>query len=138
MEKSIMQYIKEFIETCPYLNDGKVNVDYLKDTEYSYSIDRTPVNPIYKSYIDGSTIKQVAFDFSITLPIGNIALYNLMNSKFCDDFMSWIEIQNNNRNLPKITGVRSIECTSPRLYFKQNKNNSNLYNSNELQILWKL
>ena len=29
-EKSKMELIKEFIETCPYLNKGKIDVDYLK------------------------------------------------------------------------------------------------------------
>lgn len=118
-EKSKMQYIKEFIETCPYLNSkkSKVNVDYLKNEEYSYSIDSRPITPIFKKFSDGGSIKQIAFDFSITLPLTGIALYTLINSKFCDDFMEWIETQNNKRNLPKISGVRSIECTSPRICF---------------------
>lgn len=113
IEKSKMQYIKEYIETCPLLKGNKINVDYLKDKEYSYSIDRTPVNPVVKQYTDGASIKQIAFDFSITFPIVSVALYNLMNSKFCDDFMDWIESQNNKRNLPGIEGARSIRCTSP-------------------------
>jgi len=46
IEKSQMEKIKEFIETCPLLKKGKINVDYLKDKPQSYSIDRTPVNPI--------------------------------------------------------------------------------------------
>lgn len=116
-----MQYIKEFIETCPYLNNGKVNADYLKEKEYSYSIDRTPIDPIYKRYSDGGTVKQISFDFCITMPLGTKAVENLVNSKFCDDFMSWIETQNNNRNLPKIPGVRSIECTSPGYLLNKTK-----------------
>lgn len=112
-EKSKMQCIKEFIEKCPLLDGNKINVDYLDNKEYSYSIDRTPINPIAKQYVDGAAIKQIAFDFSIAFPIGSISLYNLMNSSFCDDFMDWIEIQNNNRNLPEIDGIRTIKCTSP-------------------------
>ena len=41
-----MELIKEFIETCPYLKNGKVNVDYIKDKPQSYSIDETPVDPV--------------------------------------------------------------------------------------------
>jgi len=61
MAESIMQAIKEYIETCDLLEGNKINVDYLKDDNYSYSIDRTPVDPVYKRYVDGATIKQVAF-----------------------------------------------------------------------------
>lgn len=108
-----MQCIKEFIEKCPLLKNGKVNVDYLKDKINSYSIDRNITNPIVKKYSDGATMKQIAFNFSITFPIGSVALYNLINSKFCDDFMDWIETQSNDRNLPNIPGARNIKCTSP-------------------------
>lgn len=112
-EKSQMQLIKEYIETCPLLKNNKINVDYLNSKDYSYSIDRTPVNPVSKKYRDGGKIYQIAFDFSITFPIGSKALLNLINSKFCEDFMEWVENQNNKRIYPDITGARSIECTSP-------------------------
>lgn len=111
-EKSQMQLIKEYIETCPLLKDNKINVDYLNSEDFSYSIDRTPVNPIFRQYRDGGKIYQIAFDFSITFPIGSKALLNLINSKFCEDFMEWVENQNNKRNYPDIKGARSITCTS--------------------------
>ena len=113
-EKSQMQLIKEYIETCNLLENDKINVDYLNSKDYSYSIDKTPVNPVYKQYNDGGKIKQIAFDFSITFPIGSKALLNLINSKFCEDFMKWVEIQDNKRIYPNIKGARSITCTSPR------------------------
>lgn len=112
-EKSQMQLIKEYIETCPLLKKNKINVDYLNSKDYSYSIDRTPVNPIFKQYRDGGKIYQIAFDFSITFPIGSKALLNLINSKFCEDFMQWVENQDNKRVYPEISGARSITCTSP-------------------------
>ena len=112
-EKSQMQLIKEYIETCNLLENDKINVDYLNSKDYSYSIDKTPVNPVYKQYNDGGKIKQIAFDFSITFPIRSKALLNLINSKFCEDFMKWVEIQDNKRIYPNIKGARSITCTSP-------------------------
>lgn len=132
MEKSKIEIIKEFIEMCPLLNKGKINVDYLKDKPQSYSIDRTPVNPIVKTFSDGGVIKQIAFDFSVTAPISSQTIVNLANSKFCEDFMKWIKENNQSRILPKIKGVQTIECTSPRIYITKNRNNSNLYNTNEL------
>lgn len=138
MEKSKIEQIKEWIEKCPLLKGGKINVNYLKDKPQSYSIDQTPVNPIVKQYVDGGTIKQIAFDFSVTAPISSQAIVNLANSKFCEDFMEWVNIQNRKKDFPNIKGVFSIMCTSPRIYFTKNRNNGSLYYSDELPILWSL
>lgn len=114
MEKSKMELIKEFIETCPLLEGDKINVDYLKDEIYSYSIDRTPTGPEIKSFIDGRGGKyQITFDFTVTAPISSRVVTNLENSKFGEDFMEWIKTQNRLKNLPKIEGAFSIKCTSP-------------------------
>ena len=121
VEKSEMELIKEFIETCPLLKNGKINVDYLKDDINSYSIDRTPVNPIIKQYADGGRIKQIAFDFSVQAPISNQTIINLANSKFCEDFMKWIEEQNKSHNLPEIQGVQKIKFTSPGYILQKTK-----------------
>lgn len=112
-EKSKMELIKKWLETCSLLNNGKIKVDYLNDDLNSYSIDRTPVTPIYRSYSDGSKLKQIAFDFTIQAPISSQAIVNLTNSKFCEDFMDWVESKNKKRELPKVPGAQSITCTSP-------------------------
>lgn len=114
MEKSKMEKIKEFIETCPLLDGDKINVDYLKDEVYSYSIDRTPTQPRIVKFIDGcGGKKQITFDFTVTAPISSKVVTNLANSKFGEDFVEWIETQQRIRNLPDIDGAFSIECTSP-------------------------
>ena len=113
-DKSKMQLIKEYIESCPLLEGDKINVDYLDDEVYSYSIDRTPVQPEVKKFTDGFGGKyQIAFDFTVTAPISSRVVTNLANSKFGEDFMEWIKTQNMLRNLPDIEGAFSIECTSP-------------------------
>lgn len=112
--ESKMQKIKEFIEICPLLEGGKINVDYLEDDVYSYSIDKTPVQPQVKKFVDGMGGKyQIAFDFTVQLPLSPAVIDNLTNSKFGEDFADWIESQNNLGNLPDIDGAFSIECTSP-------------------------
>jgi len=112
-EKSKMQLIKEWIETCPLLDGDTINVDYLKDEVYSYSIDRTPTQPKIRTFIDGGGKKQLSFDFTVTAPLSSVIVDNLTNSKFGEDFVDWIETQNEKRNLPEINGAFSIECTSP-------------------------
>ena len=108
-EKSKMELIKEFIETCPYLKNGKVNVDYIKDNPQSYSIDETPVDPVLQNFADSGRRIQIQFDFSIQANFS--ILENIKNSKFCDDFTEWIYVQDKIGNLPKIDGICWIKCT---------------------------
>ena len=108
MQKGKMELIKKFIEKCSLLKGGKVNVDYIKDKVYSYSIDETPSITILQKFTDGGTRRQINFDFSIQAPFS--ALENIKNSKFCDDFMQWIEEQDRLNNFPEIDGVEKISC----------------------------
>lgn len=107
-DKSKMELIKEFIESCPYLNKGKVNVDYIKNKPLSYSIDETPIDPVLQNFSDGGRRLQIQFDFSVQANFS--ALENIKNTKFCDDFTDWIYEQNKNENLPKIDGAVWIKC----------------------------
>ena len=107
-EKSYMQLIGEFIETCPYLKNGKVNLDYIEEKEQSYSIDETPVNPVLANFRDGGRRLQIQFDFSIQSNFS--VLENIKNSQFCVDFTNWIYEQNKKENLPKVEGTVWIKC----------------------------
>ena len=106
-EKSKIEIIKEFIEKCPLWKKGKVNVDYIKDKPQSYSIDETPTETILNKFTDGGSRRQIQFDFSIQANFS--ILENIKNSKFCDDFLEWIEEQNKKRILPKINGAEEIK-----------------------------
>lgn len=125
-EKSKMELIKEFIETCPYLKEGKINVDYLKEDINSYAIVQATTTPIVTKYRGGGSIRQIAFDFVVQAPISSRNIENLANSKFGEDFMSWIEEQDDNRNLPEIPNIQHIQCTSPS-YILQRTNTQATY-----------
>lgn len=124
MEKSKMELIKEFIETCPYLKKGKVNVDYIKDNPQSYSIDETPVDPVLVNFRDGGRRLQIQFDFSIQANFS--ILENIKNSKFCDDFTDWIYEQDKIGNLPKIDNICWIKCLG-RGTIQQTTENTAIY-----------
>ena len=109
MEKSKMDLIREFIETCPLLENGKVNIDYIKEKAQSYSVDETPATTELIPYTDGESRNQILFDFSIQANFS--VLENINNSKFCDDFTDWIKQQDKIGNLPKIDGICWIKCT---------------------------
>lgn len=106
---SKIEKIKEFIEKCDLLENGKVHVDYIKDDPQSYSIEESPAVTTLKKFVDGAENRQILFDFSIQANFS--VLENIKNSQFCDDFINWIETQNRTGNLPDIEGVISIECT---------------------------
>ncbi len=106
-EKSKMEHVKEFIEKCPLLKNGKVNVDYIKDKPQSYSVDETPAETIVNKFTDGGSRRQIQFDFSIQANFS--VLENIKNSKFCDDFLDWIEEENSKGNLPNIEGAENIK-----------------------------
>lgn len=124
MEKSKMELIKEFIETCPYLKKGKVNVDYIRDNPQSYSIDETPVEPVLVNFRDGGRRLQIQFDFSIQANFS--ILENIKNSKFCDDFTDWIYEQDKTGNLPKIDNICWIKCLG-RGTIQQTTENTAIY-----------
>lgn len=125
-EKSKIELIKEFIETCPYLNKDKIDVDYLKGDVNSYSIIQSPTTPIVTKYKGGGSIRQIAFDFVVQAPISTRNIDNLANSKFGEDLENWIEEQDDIRNLPKIPNVQHIKCTSPS-YILQRTNTQTIY-----------
>ena len=110
---SKFEKIKDWLETCPLLDNGKINVEYLDEKNYSYSIDRTPSAITTTPFTSGGGRKQITFDFTCTLPYSSKALDNLVNSKFGEDFTDWITEQNGLKNLPDINGAFRIECTTP-------------------------
>ena len=110
---SKIEKIKKYIETCPLLNGDKINVDYLKDEVFSYSIDITPSQPKVRNFTDGGSKKQITFDFTVTAPISSQSIVNLANSQFGEDFIEWIDEQERLRNYPEIEGAFKIECTTP-------------------------
>lgn len=105
--------IKEWLQECPLLNNGSINVDYLNEKTYSYSIDRTPNALELQPFKFGGGKKQITFDFTCTFPYSSKAVDNLLNSQFGEDFVAWVETQNKSHNLPDINGAFSIECTTP-------------------------
>lgn len=108
-----MEAIRNWINGFDILDGKKINVDYLKENIYEYSIDRTPSSLWIKKFVDGSGgLRQVTFDFSVSLPLSSQAMDNLVNSQFCDDFVDIVDRKNKNKDLPLIEGAFKIECTS--------------------------
>lgn len=97
--KPIIESIRDFILTCPFLEDWHVNIDYL-GIPMSYSIDPLPADPIVRKYMDGGAVKQYLFAFTSNEEFDGDARTGIENSGFYQRFEEWIEEQNLKKNLP--------------------------------------
>lgn len=105
--KPIIESIRNYILTCDFLKDGKVNVDYLPD-EMAYSIEPIGGNPIYKKYADGKCLKQFSFAFMSVEAYDGDARTAIAASGFYQFFEEWIEENNMKEVLPDLEGHTSV------------------------------
>lgn len=110
---SIINAIREYIKTCPYLDKGCIlGIDCLDADPIKYTIDTVPCEPIVSEYIDGSSVRQIEFTFGSREKYGQDVMQNIINSDFYENFACWIEHQNENQIFPdfgKWRNVRSIK-----------------------------
>ena len=117
---TMIESIRKYISTCPLLADGKLNVDFLPADAASYSVDVTPVTPIVKSYLDGSSIRQFAFVLATRTYYGPHIRQQIDNLGFFEDFSDWIDMQNKKRNYPDLgeeKKAQKIEVTTSGYIF---------------------
>ena len=98
---SLIDSIRNFILACPFLQDGRVNVDYIGE-EMGYSIDPLPCDPVVQRYTDGGAKKQFQFAFTSQEEYDQDARINIDNSGFFQSFEEWLEEQNFSDNFPEL------------------------------------
>lgn len=108
--------IKQYMETCPFLRGGKVNVNCLSGNLMSYSIEFVEHDPVIKKYCDGGTLRQFRFIFAMRAPYDeNFSEDAGIRQRFFDIEL-WIRNQDRNKWLPDIndamTTAQSIEVAS--------------------------
>lgn len=89
---SLIDSIRAYILTCPLLEGGRVNVDYIGES-MGYSVDPLPCNPILQRYVDGGAKKQFQFAFTSQEKYDQDARINIENSGFFQAFHEWLEEQ---------------------------------------------
>ncbi len=102
--------IKTWIGTCPYLDDGRViNIDYLH-AEASYSIEPLTCDPYIKRFVDGGGIKQFQVALTSRELYDDSADQNSDNAEFYEKFAEWVEEQNESGTYPftQCTGVQVL------------------------------
>ena len=117
----LIDIVRLYILTCPFLSDGRVNVDYI-GTDMGYSID-----PIIQRYMDGGAKKQFQFAFSSQEEYDQDARINIENSGFFQSFEEWLEQQSFNGNLPELGEKKnpiSIETLNSGYLYDMNGENA--------------
>lgn len=104
-ESSIIESIRTFFLTCPFLHDGRVNVDYLGE-EMSYSIDPLPCDPVIQKYVDGGKKKQYQFAVCSKEVYDEDARVNIENSGFYQELQEWLEESSDNGELPELANEK--------------------------------
>lgn len=99
--KPIIDRIRDYVLGCGFLQDWKVNVDYL-GVEMSYSINPLPADPLVKKYADGGMVKQFQFAFTSKEVYDADARTSIENSGFYQQFEEWIESMDRSGQLPEL------------------------------------
>ena len=105
--KPIIESIRDYILTCDFLKEGKVNIDYLPDG-MAYSIEPIGGDPVYKRYVDGSCLKQFQFALMSVEAYDGDARSAIAASGFYQLFEEWIETNNMNDIFPDLDGHDAI------------------------------
>lgn len=96
----MIEAIRTFILTCPFLQEGKVGIDFLSDKPMSYSIEPVPSTTILKEDILGNTVNQYLFQFSSRESWSESERENINNSGFYEKFYNWLKEQTNTGTFP--------------------------------------
>ena len=120
---TIIEEVRKYIAQCPYLEEyGELNIEYLIDKVNTYSINEsTGYNPVLNQFINGSE-RQFMLTFDSKLRWNEDIQNNIDNTKFFENFRSWLETNNNKKVFPEITGIYKIEALTNGYIFATNAN----------------
>lgn len=121
MASTIIEAVTQFMQTCPVMEDFRINVDFLPDRILEFSINASPTNPIVKHYVNGSSLRQFAFDLTCNQDYGSDVLQAIGNLGLYEGIQAWLEKQSRLRNFPDLpSGLEAvkIEVTTGGYLFK--------------------
>ncbi len=105
---TIAESVRSFLKTCPALEDGRLNVDFLPEEAASRSVDVTPAAPVLKRYIDGSTLRQFSFALAARALYGEEIRQQLDNLALFESFSDWLDQKNRARCFPDLGSGRRV------------------------------
>lgn len=114
--ESVLSALRDYFLKCPFLKDGKFNIDYLPN-DIAYSIDPVPADPVYKQYIDGGKVYQLQYSFTSKENYDGDVRTMIDNSFFYQKLCEWVEIQEEEGNLPELEGYMAISNIVTSSYY---------------------
>lgn len=115
---TIIESIRAYLHTCPYMRSIWPNVNFLDKLTTSYSVETVPAEQVVRQYADGGALRQHVFMLASRRPYSRSVADNLANSAFSEQFTTWLEGQNKARKLPAVDcgEVQSIEALDSGFY----------------------
>lgn len=104
---SILEQIREFISECPYLQGGRIDIDFLDDQLYGYVLEGVPVSEVIRRYSDGGSIRRYEFVFGARLPYGTEQ--TVFNHQFYQQFSEWLEEQARRNHFPDLGEGKTVQ-----------------------------
>ena len=114
MSDHIIESIRDYVSTCPYIADFKrLLVDNLQPNAGAYSVETVPVDPVIERYVDGSSTEQYAFVIAGRLNFSDEIAQNINNSGIFEDIQGWFDTQTEAGNFPELpTGLTATEIAA--------------------------
>ena len=106
---TMIEAIRKYLESCPVLNGGKLNVDFLPQDATTYSVDVVPTTPVVKRYLDGSSARQFLFVFATRAFYGEHIRQQLDNLCLFEEFEEWVDKQNRAKTFPDLGEGRTAQ-----------------------------
>lgn len=108
--KSLIDYLYGIIDTLVNNTDYQIKANFLGNDVNSYSIDKLPTGSTEEKFITGIRIKRDIYTFRSRFKYTSDQAEELKNVGFFEKFEDLIEFNNDNKILPDIDGIQSIEC----------------------------
>ncbi|MGM9594170.1 MAG: hypothetical protein ACI3U8_07430 [Candidatus Onthomonas sp.] len=118
---TVLEALKEWLLTCPLLEGQRLNTNYLGPEPVEFSLVESPVNPVVKQYLDGSSTRQKAAAITAVQDYSPDQLQQLAASGFWAELGGWIDAQNDLDNLPQLEEGKtscSVEITASHYIFQ--------------------
>ncbi len=111
--ESLREYLFNIIDGMIGSDEYQINANMLSDNVGDYSLDKIPTESVMEKWIIGPSICQDTYSFRSRKAYSQDVINNLSNIGFFEDFERIIKANNNNKILPDIEGIESIQCLNP-------------------------